>query len=206
MRVVGEIGSAIGEVDATATTIAAAIARQSTATQDIARNVADAATAAREADTSISAVSDDAEIARKAAAEVQADVVGLAEDVTKLRRSVVRAVRESSPAVNRRLSARILVDRPGRLARGGEGTPHPVTVADLSQGGARLQSAPAMQPGERGILHIDGVAQALPFTVRNVETEDGQTGLNIAFQLDAATAAAFAGVPERLQGVRRSAA
>ena len=57
-----------------------------------------------------------------------------------------------------------------------------------------------MPVGTRGALTIDGIDLVLPFNVRGFE--DG--GLHLVFELDAATAAKFRLIPERL-AARRAA-
>ena len=55
-----------------------------------------------------------------------------------------------------------------------------------------------MPVGTRGTLTIEGVDLVLPFNVRGFE--DG--GLHLVFELDAATAAKFGPIPERLAAQR----
>ena len=72
------------------------------------------------------------------------------------------------------------------------------TLPDAGRGpvgdGARLRGAADWPAGTPGQLEIDGVGFPLPFLVRSVEEEL----LRVTFALDAATAARFSGMPERL--------
>ena len=74
----------------------------------------------------------------------------------------------------------------GRLSVAGQGE-HAVRIGDLSEGGACLHDAPAMPPGTRSVLRIDGVAAVLPCVARSTDA----AGLHLAFELDAAAMAAF---------------
>jgi len=67
-------------------------------------------------------------------------------------------------------------------------------VVDLSEGGARLQGAAMVPAGVHGTLDLDGVAAALPFTVR--DAYDGVLG--VAFELDETAGAALRSVLETL--------
>lgn len=126
------------------------------------------------------------------AGDVRENAVALNSAVTELRHSVIRVVRTATPEVDRRADRRHDVDLPCRLLVGGQ--TYGARVADLSNFGAQLRSAPTLQAGTQGMLSIDGVGFPLACTVRSSEDES----LRVAFDLDAAATASFRGVLERL--------
>jgi hypothetical protein len=76
------------------------------------------------------------------------------------------------------------------------GASHNARVIDLSEGGAALRDAPAMQPGSRGVLVLSGTQVSLPFSVRS--RADGIA--HLAFVLDAAAVADFRPILKRAVG------
>lgn len=190
---VGNIERTITEIDTIASSIAAAVEEQGAATAEIARNVTQTAQAANEITGRIAEVSAEAQETGQHAADVQIDSAGLAELVSDLRRTVVRVIRTSTSEVDRRTSRRHIVDLPCRLTVIGHGVLNGRTV-DLSEGGARIQSAATVPGGTRGTLGIDGVGAALPFTVRHAEVGV----LDVSFELDQTASAALRSMLERL--------
>jgi methyl-accepting chemotaxis protein len=189
---VAGIERTIGEIDAIAVSIAAAVEQQGTATAEIARNVAETAAAATAMTDNAREVSSEAEQTGRRAAEVCQDASGLNSAVSELRHSIIRVVRTSTTEMNRRRSHRYPKDMTCRIAIGGGS--HIARVVDLSEHGAYLRDTPAMPAGARGSLTLDGVDFPLPFVVLGVE--DG--GMHLVFELDEQTAARFSLVPERL--------
>jgi hypothetical protein len=110
----------------------------------------------------------------------------------ELRRSVVRAVRAAVPEFDRRDSERYDIDLPCRIVVGNES--HDARLTNLSDGGASLRGAPTLPVGARGTLTAQSIGFPLAFVVRRNETNT----LHVAFELDAATADRFRGVPQRL--------
>jgi methyl-accepting chemotaxis protein len=92
------IEATIAAIDAVAGEIAAAVVRQGEATGAIARNVADNATATREIARRIKAVSDGVAETAQQAGMVRGKADALADQVARLRESLVRAVRGSTDA------------------------------------------------------------------------------------------------------------
>jgi methyl-accepting chemotaxis protein len=137
-------------------------------------------------------VSTEAEETGRRASAVLDNTEALGSAVREMTQAVVRAVRTSTVEVDRRATARQTMDLPCRLTVGGQ--THEARVADLSEGGAHLRGAPALQSGARGTLHIDRVGFPLPFVVRLHENG----ALRVAFELDDRAAAAFRGMPDRL--------
>jgi methyl-accepting chemotaxis protein len=189
---VGKIERTITAIDAIASSIAAAVEEQGTATAEIARNVTQTAQAANAINGRITEVSAEAQDTGQRAADVQIDAAGLAELVTELRRTVVRVIRTSTTGVDRRHTQRYQVDLPCRATVTGHGVMN-TSVVELSEGGARIRGAAAVPIGTRGTLALDGVAATLPFTVRDVSG----ALLGVAFELDETSAAALRSVLER---------
>jgi methyl-accepting chemotaxis protein len=189
---VGAIERTISEMDTIAGSIAAAVEEQGAATTEIARNVAQTARAANEITGRITEVSAEARETGEHAADVQTDAAGLAELVSDLRLAVVRIIRTSTAEVDRRHGPRHAVNMSCRLTVAGQ-TPVTTRVIDLSDGGATIETATALAVGTSGTFGLDGMATAVPFTVRDVR------GLvsGLAFELNATTAAALRAVLDR---------
>jgi methyl-accepting chemotaxis protein len=189
---VARIEQTISEINAVAGSIATAVEQQGAATMEIARNVTGTAGAANEMTTRTSEVSAEASETGRRAVEVRESATGLNIAMEDLRHSVIRAVRTSTTEVDRRAHPRYDVDLPCRVTVGGQ--TRSARVADLSDGGAHVRDAPALQVGIRGTLGIDGVGFPLPFIIKRSETDS----LRMAFTLDEATKAEFSGTPARL--------
>jgi methyl-accepting chemotaxis protein len=196
---VGRIEQTIIAIDAIAGSIAAAVEQQAAATAEIARNVAETAAAANQMTSRITEVSAEAGQTGEQAGTVKGLASALQRSVVALQASVIRVVRTATPEVDRRQAPRYAIDLAGRMNVVGQGT-SAVRLIDLSEGGASLRCAEAATPGATGGLQIDGVGFPLPFVVRGV----GNGVWHLGFQLDAATAAEFRSMPERLS--RRKAA
>ena len=145
------------------------------------------------------AVSAEARDTGRHAGEVRDSTATLDTAVRELRHAVIRAVRTSSPEVDRRASRRYAVDRACRLVLAG-GMVSPGRVTDLSEGGARVVASAQLAVGQSGALGLDDVPGTLPFKV--VEQEAGV--IRLAFALDADSAARLRVVLEGLE--RRAAA
>ncbi len=190
---VNHIEQTISEIDAIATSIAAAMEQQGAATAEIARNVTQTAEAANEITGRITEVSAEAKETGQHAAEVHTGAAGLANLVNGLRHTVVQVIRTTTAEVDRRLSRRHDVDLPCRLTVSGHGVLN-ARVINLSEGGAKIHGAATVPVGARGTLGLDGVGAALPFTVRH--SDDGVLG--VGFELDAMATAALRSALERL--------
>jgi methyl-accepting chemotaxis protein len=147
----------------------------------------------------IAEVSSEAEQTGRHAADVHADIAGLATAVKDLRHSVIQVVRTSTVEVDRRQSCRYQLDIPCRLELP-DGGSHTARAGNLSDGGASVEAGPAMQVGDRGVLRLEGFGSGLQFIVRG--TGDGI--LHVAFALDEATATSLHAMLER-QGQRLAA-
>jgi methyl-accepting chemotaxis protein len=182
---VARIEETITEVNAIAGSIAAAVEQQGAATAEIARSVGETAAVANEMTMRTAEVSSEASETGRQAAEVRDNSASLGDAMEELRQSVTRVVRNSTVEVDRRGSERRTVDLPCQLTI--DGQTYRARVVDLSQSGAQVQGAPALQAGLRGMLAVDGVRDALPFVVSR--SVNGALGL--VFTLDAASAVRF---------------
>jgi len=186
------IEQTISEINAIAGSIAAAVEEQQAATAEIARNVTETATAAREMTSRTNEVSAEAEQTGKHAVAVRENAAGLNTAVRDLRHSVIRVVRTSSNEVDRRSDRRHPVNVTCHLTIAGrKSIAH---MQDLSKRGASIRCEQAADVGGRGTLDINGVDFSVPFDVRAVEGDI----MHVAFDLDAAAAAKFETVIERL--------
>jgi methyl-accepting chemotaxis protein len=191
---VAEIGQTIGEINAIAGSVATAVEQQQAATAEIARNVTETATAAHAMTKRTTEASAEAEETGKQATEVRVNAVALNAAMDELRHTVIRVVRTSTAAVNRRQHARYPTNLGGLVSVAGGGR-HSVRIADLSEGGAALRGDATLPAGTCGTLAMDGVAMKLPFIVRSSDTKT----MHLAFDLDAANAARLAEMLARLE-------
>ncbi|MBN8925954.1 MAG: cache domain-containing protein [Rhodospirillales bacterium] len=189
---VAQIEATISEMNAIASSIAASVEEQGAATAEIARNVAETAGSARAMSGQVDEVSAEARETGARARSVLETTSALSAAVADLRHSVIRVVRTSTAEVERRASRRYTIDQPCTLQV--DGQVHRARLVDLSESGARMAEMPAIPTGRSGVLNIQGISTALPFTV--LECADGV--MRTRFTLDEATAAAFAGVPARI--------
>ena len=164
VEAVGHIGAEIDEVDKVATSIAASIEEQQAATNEIARSIEQSAQSNRDVTSKISNVSEGAAELNARAAEVQTTIAGAAESVIALRSILVKGVRTSSAATNRRVFKRYSVDLAAMIEIGGRATE--ARIIDLSEGGAKVTCHPGLDVSRTGILKIPGMPQPVPFIVR----------------------------------------
>ena len=189
------IEQTIREVDAISVAIAAAVEQQGAATAEIARNVTETAQAAEVVHEQIERVAAEAAIAGERADEVGGNARGLAVAVSDLKRAVVRAVRTSTEDVNRRAHPRYPAEIPCRLITEDHGTMEG-RLADVSQGGARLEGTTALPRGVRGVLAVDGGGLRLPATVQGGEDNT----IRLVFALDEAQTESWRRFLERFTG------
>ena len=197
---VARIEQTITEIDAIASTIAAAMREQGEATAEIAREVSETATAASEVTSRITEVSTEAVETNRHAIAVGDNANGLVAAVSALKQGVIRAVRTSTTEVNRRRSDRLPVDLACRLSVPGQPA-REARVGDISEGGACVRGGPVMAVGENGSLGFAGVGFPVPFRVRSRADDD----LHVSFALDAAAAVTFGTWLDRMLGPRQAA-
>ncbi len=189
---VNRIEQNITEINAIASSIAAAVEQQGAATAEIARNVTETASATNEMNNRINEVSAEATETGRQAAEVHDNATRLNGAVEELKHSVVRVVRTSTAEVDRRCDQRYAADLPCRISIAGKMTT--ARIADLSVRGGCVRGGPMVPIGTRGSLMMERVDCPLPFSVRSVESD----ALHVEFELDEATTEKFRAIPERL--------
>ena len=138
VRVVGEMVGRVAAIERITQTIAAAAEQQTAATGEIARNVLGTAEAMRIVSAQVKSVSQEAQGTDAAVNEMRSVAGEVAEHISELRNVMVRIVRTSSDAANRREDERVSINLPATLVL--NGNPLPVMCLDLSFGGARVQS------------------------------------------------------------------
>jgi len=177
---VARIEQTITEINAIAASIAEAVEQQGAATAEIARNVTETASAADEMTSRTNDVSGEAADTGRYAADVRDNTGALDTAMEELRHAVIRAVRGSTPDVDRRSSPRHLVNMAGRLSVAG-GPEVAIRIFDLSEGGASVRGADqTVAAGSKGTLRVEGLGAPLPWTARAVTID----GLHLAFALD----------------------
>jgi methyl-accepting chemotaxis protein len=152
---VSEMVERVVSIERITQAVAAAAEQQTAATGEIAQNVAATADAMRVVSTQIGSVSDEARGTGNAVNEMHglADVIGL--QISELRGVMVRIVRSSSDAVNRRQNARIAINRPVVVVASGREIA--ATCIDLSEGGARVTAGEPLQQGSQVVLRLAGL-------------------------------------------------
>ena len=163
------IGSAVTELDAVATSVAAAVEEQSATTAEISRAIMGAAENAADVAHRMEALTQDSGNTGEAAWTLQSGTDELADAIAAFRQNLGEALRGRLPAANRRREARLSLGVPARL-NATEGV-----LLDLSPGGALfLGGAADFTAGE---LRIDALGPALG--VRLVSRAEGR--LHLAF-------------------------
>ena len=84
------------------------------------------------------------------------------------------------PTSERRLHPRVRLDLPAEL-QWHHGPRHTVPLHDISRGGARLKLFQPEPQGRRGLLHLEGLALPVPFTIVDSRPE---SGLHLRFDLE----------------------
>ena len=98
VNAVEDMGGHIVEIDAVASSVAAAMEEQDAATREIARSISESAAAAREVSSKIDYISRDADSINSRATEVRHAISSVSGNLTSLRSVLVRSVRESMAA------------------------------------------------------------------------------------------------------------
>jgi methyl-accepting chemotaxis protein len=148
--VVAEIARQISSVDEGSTVIAAAMEEQSAAISEIARHVEETARAASYVSDSVTVVLTEAAKTGQDARSLSGTVKDVDDSIARLRETIVRVVRTSSPDVDRRDDPRYEVRAPGMLVE----KQQRVTIENLSHGGALLKTDAELRNGETGRLEV----------------------------------------------------
>jgi methyl-accepting chemotaxis protein len=181
---IDSIGEVIRKVDAVSAAIADAMEEQSAVTREIARTVEETSAAAREVATQIVSVSNEAVETSRRASEIRDGSTDIAGKVDELRATLVRVIRTSTSDVDRRSSARVVMDQPGQLEF--RGTVRRVTVHDLAVGGARVDAFAGAEIGTEVTLVIDQILTKLKGRVARTDADS----VLLQWELDAKAEAA----------------
>jgi methyl-accepting chemotaxis protein len=183
------IGEVIRNVERVSSAIAQAIEEQNSVTIEISRTVEETAQAAREVATQIASVSNEAVETGRRATEIRDGSVEIAGKIDLLRGTLVRVIRTSTNDVDRRISSRVSIRRPGSLKV--QGKSGKVIVRDLSLGGAMIDEALPTAPINAAVsLLIGGIAVELNGFIAR---KDGTTTL-VRFELSEQAKAALGGL------------
>jgi methyl-accepting chemotaxis protein len=181
---IDSIGEVIRKVDAVSAAIADAMEEQSAVTREIARTVEETSAAAREVATQIVSVSNEAVETSRRASEIRDGSTDIAGKVDELRATLVRVIRTSTSDVDRRSSARVVMDQRGQLEF--RGTVRRVTVHDLAVGGARVDAFAGAEIGTEVTLVIDQILTKLKGRVARTDADS----VLLQWELDAKAEAA----------------
>jgi aerotaxis receptor len=159
--------------------------QQAAATQEINRNVGVTSAAAQEVTTCIAAVSQDANLTGAQAAHVRSSSAEMARSIEELRHVLVRVVRTSTTAADRRRQPRYHVHESATVTVS-DGR-RAVTVTDLSAGGAMMTGIDELAAGDTGRLRLDSLDVEVPFTVSGV----ANGAVHVKFDGDASAVSTF---------------
>lgn len=179
VEAVAHIGVSIRSMDEISTTIAAAMEEQSAATQDIARNVAETADAAREVSSRIASVSSEARGTGEKAEAMRGVAGQVSSGVNDLRQTLIRVVRTSTSDVDRRGEQRVTIDKPCEVRH--QGSTMQAKLVNISGGGALL-SGIELPVGGRGDLSVFGMPKPVHFQVVTVDGAE----VSVRFEIDEA--------------------
>jgi methyl-accepting chemotaxis protein len=181
--VVAEMVDRVASIERITQSVASAAEQQTAATSEIARNVTGASDAMRAVTEQIEAVNREAQGNNLAITDMEAIAGEVSHQIHDLRTVMVRIVRTSSDAANRRADPRIRIDAQAILVV--DGRPLPATCVDLSCGGARVRLIEALSVGTAVALRLPGLTD-LP---ARVVTGGKEAGLNFDWEPSEAPAA-----------------
>ena len=113
------------------------------------------AEAMRIVSSQVKSVSQEAQGTDAAVNEMRSVAGEVAQDISELRNVMVRIVRTSSDAANRREDERVSINLPATLVL--NGNPVPAICLDLSFGGSRVQSDQRLTAGAAVTLRLGGM-------------------------------------------------
>jgi methyl-accepting chemotaxis protein/aerotaxis receptor len=154
---VSGIVAQIKEVDAYATSIASAVEQQSSATNEIAQSVSQAADASQEVAERINALAQQSKSTVEQASELQELSVSVDGSIKDLKQAIVRAVRQVDQDVDRRAHPRINPTLPMACEIVADAKSVPVSLVDISVGGARVEFKERVPVGASFTLKIQGM-------------------------------------------------
>ena len=182
VKVVGEMVGRVASIERITRAVAAAAEQQTAATGEIARSVFGTIEAMRVVSEQIDSVTAEAHNTESAVTEMQSVAGTVSEQIAELRSVMVRIVRTSSDAANRRHDPRFPLNMAATLVL--NGSELQVTCLNLSLGGARIDAGQKLAAGANIVLRLAG----LPDLSGTILQGGEQTNLRFAWQPDAAPA------------------
>jgi methyl-accepting chemotaxis protein len=155
VKAVREMVGRVSSIERVTQAVAAAAEQQTAATGSIARSVLGTVEAMRVVSGQIDAVTQEARGTEAAVNEMQSVAAAVAEQITELRSVMVRIVRQSSDATNRRKDDRMPVNLPGTLVLNGSRLS--VVCLNISGGGARVRANEMLAAGASVTLQLPGL-------------------------------------------------
>jgi methyl-accepting chemotaxis protein len=155
VTVVAEMVRRVGSIEHITNAIAAAAEQQTAATGEIARNVIGTVESMRVVTGQIASVRDEAGGTGAAAEEMRTAARSVADQIAELRGAMVRIVRTSSDAADRRGDDRIALNQPVVLVVAGE--PVQAHCLNIGRGGARVLADRHLVAGTAAILRVNGL-------------------------------------------------
>ena len=180
VKVVVEMVERVASIERITQSVAFAAEQQTAATGEIARSVLGTVEAMRAVSGEVGAVAEEARGTDAAVNEMQSVAGAVAEQIAELRSVMVRIVRTSSEATNRREDERVEVNMPATLVL--NGTTRSVTCLNISLGGARLCAEQNLAAGTNVVLRLPHLPD---LSGRILETGE-ETSLQFAWEPDAA--------------------
>jgi methyl-accepting chemotaxis protein len=182
VQVVAEMVERVAAIERITHVVAEAAAQQTAATGEIARNVTETAAAVRVVSGHVGEVTQEAHGTGAAVDEMRAVADDVGAQIAELRSVMVRIVRTSSDAVNRRDDPRMDIDGPATLLLAA-GRAMSATCLNLSCGGARVRlDGEALDAGCEAALRLPG----LPDLAGRVVDGGTEVSLQFAWPPDAA--------------------
>jgi methyl-accepting chemotaxis protein len=164
---IGAIGEVIRNVETVSSSIADSIGAQNKVTVEISRTVEETSIAAREVATQIASVSREVSEAGRRSSDIRDGSTDIANKVEALRRTLVQVIRTSTTDVDRRLSTRLNINRPGTLKVNGQSVP--VTIRNIALGGVLIEAIPdRLSVNIQVSVAINGMTPDLPGSVTRV--------------------------------------
>ncbi len=155
VMVVSEMVERVMSIEQITQAVAQAAMQQTEATGNIARNILGCAEDMRIVSAQIGSVTEEAHGTGAAISDMQGLAETVSDQISELRSVMVRIVRNSSEAADRRADPRIQIDLPATLIV--DGSEFPVRCANLSRGGARVTVGQDMTTGARVLLRLPGL-------------------------------------------------
>lgn len=179
---VTRIGGRVGEIDAVAAAIAAAMEEQSAATQEISHSVGLAAGSVQSVSDVMAGVVDIASQTTSRADRLTKDAKAIATSADASRHALVRSVRTSVSDAERRMDKRITIDAACELLL--QGKSHQGRMVNISARGARIRVDADCLPGAKGELRIPSLRIVTRYTTVDVNHGGGEVGLAFAVPVE----------------------